>query len=457
MNTINCKAQEDVKVFYCLNEMPQDSRVCLYGTGHYGMALYELLKTKRPDIRVIRFIDSFKKGLLYNVAIIGPDNLQAIEDEYDYIIIASDGYRDELKRNLIERGITSYYDFLFNPLEVTIPVNRSRNDNKSSANVLYAFYDLAVYPGTFEIIDFLILAEIERRKKGYTHLHPIIVPKPEYILLHDESSGGCAGHDNPDPVNWRIHNILLPCCWLMPSCAQATVCSSRSEAHDLSDLRAPDAFPVDYNVDSPGLMVTYNPDYFNIIKNEKTLPSLQATPTALDLINSWIASQNLADRRIVTITLRECHSYPERNSTVAEWAQFAKSLDNDLFYPVFVRDTFASLNSVPAELEGLNIFQEACWNIELRMALYELSYVNMFVSNGPATLCIYNQNTSYLIYKMLVESCYLTSAASYENMGYPAGYQYPQATAKQNIIWSSDDTLKTISKHFNEFCMRTSP
>ena len=98
------------------------------------------------------------------------------------------------------------------------------------------------------------------------------------------------------------------------------------------------------------------------------------------------------------------------------------------------------------------IFYEASWNLELRMAIYELSYVNLFVSNGPAALCINNKNASYIVFKMLNEEYNVTSPISYERIGFPVGSQYIQATPFQKIVWSSDDNYETILDEFNKFC-----
>ena len=91
---------------------------------------------------------------------------------------------------------------------------------------LYAFYDLQMSPVTFDFFQFLILADLDRRARGLGKLHVVIIPeatdiRKKFVL------------DRFDEVdmNWRIRQILVPGCSLMPSCGGlVTVCGSRTEA-----------------------------------------------------------------------------------------------------------------------------------------------------------------------------------------------------------------------------------
>ncbi len=441
-----------MKTIENLDDFKPNSRICLYGTGHYGLAMFELLRIKRPDICVVNFIDSYKTGTLFDIEIIGPDEAKNLESRFDFIVIASDAYRDDVKEILEQRKIYNYCDFSFNPIDVPMPVMIEHGETDK---VLYAVYDLNTYPGSFEIIEFMVLAEMERMKRSLDAIHLVVVPKPAYLMLNWDGKNAANGFhgDQVELVAWRIRQILLPCATLMPSCTSTTVCASRSEAAVLfSSQTQLSLFPLEYQVDTSSNMLTYTPSYFRSLEKVSQIPSLRASSRAMGFVSDWIEQKQLQGKKIISITLREFPDYPLRNSSIAEWIQFAESLDPQMFHPIFIRDTYNSFKSAIPGIPDNSIFNEVCWNMELRMALYEQSYVNLFVSSGPATLCMYNDNTSYVTFKMIVEAYNVTSETSYERIGFPVGAQIPGATPFRRVVWSSEDNFQTIRREFDIFC-----
>ena len=183
------------------------------------------------------------------------------------------------------------------------------------------------------------------------------------------------------------------------------------------------------------------------------MPTFAATPMALFYVRHWIERQ-AKNRKVICITLRESSYKPLRNSNLEDLAAFAKTLDPAEYYPVFIRDTEKAFEPAPPELEGLNFFPEVVWNLELRMALYELSYLNLLVNNGPIGLCIYSQRVRYLIFKMITED-YRSSSEQYfkTRVGIAVGDQWPAATPFQRFVWE-DDRLGIIQNAFKEMCER---
>ena len=55
-------------------------------------------------------------------------------------------------------------------------------------------------------------------------------------------------------------------------------------------------------------------------------------------------------------------------------------------FPVVLPDTEVSLLALTGGFEGITLMPAASINLDIRMALYEVSYLNLFVSNGPAVL-----------------------------------------------------------------------
>ena len=111
-------------------------------------------------------------------------------------------------------------------------IKRKLSDKKFyRQNALYAFYDLEVMAASFDIIPFLIFAEKCRVTQKLESLHIIIVPGSKQGF----AKGYFEYYQSVTPdkkkvrfayLEWRVRNILVPCCWLMPSCKQLTVCTS---------------------------------------------------------------------------------------------------------------------------------------------------------------------------------------------------------------------------------------
>ncbi len=319
-------------------------------------------------------------------------------------------------------------------------------------DILYAFYDLSVSTTGFDIISYLVLAELERKKIGCAFLHVIIVPGPDEGFRKNDlkayQSVG-AGHYDADSMRWRLRNILLPCCWLIPSCQQVTVCTSRQEAQALESSLVKHIFPRQYSVSSP--KENYGWKHFNDTVSQNTIPpSIQATSQACRFVNDWIQI-NIGKRKLITITLRESSYEQGKNSNLTDWGSFARSLDSAVYCPVVIRDTETAFSPLPSELEGLLIFPEAVWNMELRAALYELSYLNMSVNNGPAHLCALNRKTCILIYKIIAPSLGASSAQYFRSCGIEPGSQLKTLTPFQRWVWE-DDRLDVLQRTFKEMC-----
>ena len=146
-------------------------------------------------------------------------------------------------------------------------------------------------------------------------------------------------------LEWRVRNILVPCCWLMPSCKQLTVCTSRKEAREIESLLAEHIFPDRYLVDVP---VNPNKNIYQmgVTPDNPTIPSLSATQTACDFVSEWI-DKNCKGKKVVTITLREASYEIDRNSNIQDWIKFARSLDQDIYFPVIIRDTEKAFQPAP--------------------------------------------------------------------------------------------------------------
>ena len=139
----------------------------------------------------------------------------------------------------------------------------------------------------------------------------------------------------------------------------------------------------------------------------------------------------------VTITLRECDHFPHRNSNMDAWLKFAFHLKAQGERVVFVRDTSVARE----QIDGFDICPAASLDLDERMALYYSAKMNLFVSNGPATLG-YFSDWPWMIFIPIEgdDSGYMPNTAKFwsESAGIEVGTQFPWCRRDQRIVWQPD-------------------
>lgn len=325
---------------------------------------------------------------------------------------------------------------LLRPLSSYISLKRSRPAHPA----LYLFYDLEVSPITFDFSWALALANNRAKQLKSNGIHVVLVPG-NHLKLRQESPD----YDKKINYNaryWRKHELIYSLCNLVPNCTGVTLCSSREQA-DLLRLQAKKhIFPEKYLAHFPIAHTTYR-----ALQSKQSLMPFQATKQGLLFIKQWL-SYKLHNRKLITITLRQSAFMPARNSRLQAWAEFAKKLDPLEYFVVVVPDTETAFNPKPSELKAFVYFTEPCWNISLRAALYELSYLNLGVNNGAMTLCWLNKKCRYLTFKMIVEGVPQTSETAFHEHGLIIGESLPFSRPFQKWVWQNDDE-SIISKEFN--------
>lgn len=317
------------------------------------------------------------------------------------------------------------------------------NTPAADEDTLYAFYDLQVAPLSYDVSWFASTADRARRRMGLSRLHFVIVPGVKNGLREERK----AYESVVDASSrlWRLHNIIVPLLALVPSFAGLSILPSRDAVGALRAAAGNRVYPAHYE---PSMPVSNWPTE---LLTEPCDPGeeigvLRSSPQGLRYVERWLASR-LAGRRPVTITIRDYNFMPARNSNLDAWASFAGRLDATKYLPVFVLDTERTLDPLPAPLAGFEVFREASWNLWLRMALYEVSYLNLGVNNGPLFMCLHNSRTRLLIFKIVTPSAPQTTEELMATLGFKIGGQVPFATACQRLVWE-DDNLDTIEREF---------
>jgi tetratricopeptide (TPR) repeat protein len=310
--------------------------------------------------------------------------------------------------------------------------------------VCYAFYDLSVSPVTFDFLSFLLLADLHRRKNGLYYLHVVIVPGN----LNGFRMGDEWAYDSEHQF-WRLKNVVVPLCWLMPN-TQVTVSGSREEAALIFGRMVHPCFPPTYSPSAP--VESHHPARFIAAFRENEFHGITVSADALRYAGQWIAS-HAKGRKVVAITLREAPYEKDRNSNLDAWTAFAKRLDPNVFFPVFIRDVDAAFSGTGERLLGLPVFCEATWNMELRAAIHELAYLNLSVNNGPGLVAWGNRRARALVFKIVTPSAGATTVQFCNAIGWPPGSQLEFLTPFQRFVWE-DDSLAVIEREFSMMCER---
>ncbi len=235
-------------------------------------------------------------------------------------------------------------------------------------------YDTICNPVTFDFLHYLYYAEWLRSKAGKTKIDVLLVIRSNWVRNHEASYISAVGDDN---IKWRITNLLVPLCRLF-LCIDHIYITGQKEAFEIVKAYQsihPKGYsyatpkPAAVRLDTPGF------DFH---------PALTISDTARRIVEAYFPETD--KRRIVTITLRTYNYISIRNSTLSSWIDFARTLDKKKYRVIFVPDASRDGVATFSELKEFDIFDSACWNIELRAALYRRAWMNMGVICGPLTI-----------------------------------------------------------------------
>jgi hypothetical protein len=312
-------------------------------------------------------------------------------------------------------------------------------------DTLYAFYDLQVAPISYDASIFAAAADLNRRRLGLRRIHFVIVPGIKDGLREERKA--YESIVDPSIRLWRLHNIVVPILALVPSFSGLSILPSRSAASGARTTAAHRIYPAHYE---PGLPVSHwhSELLMDNHADSEGIGTLRSSIQGLRYVERWLAPR-LKGRKLITITIRDYDFMSARNSNLEAWTTFARRLDTSRYLPVFVLDTERTLDSPPSPLAGCEIFREVSWNVGLRMALYESSYINLGVNNGPLFLCVLNARTRLLMFKIVTPEVPQTTSELISKLGYQIGGQVPFATPYQRWVWE-DDTIEVIEREFSQ-------
>jgi hypothetical protein len=235
----------------------------------------------------------------------------------------------------------------------------------SGLKTLYAFYDLAIGPVSFDVIPFLIQSKLAQERFRCERVHFVIVPATNGVDGFRDKSNL---YDVPE-MHWRLWNIVVPACRMAGGAV--TVATDWDEAKRLP--RVEDVcWPLDWDRQTLDHKPYLQKEIVAAAKMGTRIPKLQALEHARRAVRRQVER---ARKPLVTITLRNTYEQ-ERNSDEMLWEDVYEGL-RYRFHVVRLFDTQDELN------KG---YGYGALNLELRAALYSEAVQNFHVHNGPAIL-----------------------------------------------------------------------
>lgn len=306
---------------------------------------------------------------------------------------------------------------------------------------LYAIYDLEISPITYNIVEYLCIAEIESSKLEKNGFIIVFVPKKNNENDFETEYNKII---NNDSSNWRVDNILIQTSRLSEKCKGILILPDRDSVKEV--LRNNETYP--YLYDGINLRYADVEHFYKSVDKPGRFIGLKASIQGKNYINKYI-KENGINKKIITIIIRNYGYDISRNSKLNEWVEFFKYLKLKNFYPIVIPDTDDAFNQT-LPFDEKHIFREACWNVGLRMALYEASYINLSVVGGAGAIALFNSSCSVIMMNMLPEGSTVTTIEAYQKIGYEIGEKWRFLSPKQKLSFLPD-TFENIKFEFDDF------
>lgn len=319
-------------------------------------------------------------------------------------------------------------------------------------NTLYAVFDMAVSPITFDILQFLQLCDLNRRAKGLEFVSVLFVLGPGRTFRNSTPKDKRIGWD--DKI-WRMRHIQTEAAWLLEACNGVHVFLDRDEAHRiLSTVPGELVFPPSYRLERPnGAYLTRAVCQYSAAIGQSALV-FKAPATALKNVDAWLEKRGISGP-VVVLTLRNSRVEPERNARVNDWLRFAEYLKSSGQTPVIIPDTDEVLiEEFQETYAGCHVYFQGSLSLDLRAAMYQRSYMSMSDNGAGAFIHQWMEGSNCVIFQppSKLPEVFRTSGEGGQGvervLGIKRGEQFPFCTETQRLAWS-EDVFDNIVAEYN--------
>jgi hypothetical protein len=327
----------------------------------------------------------------------------------------------------------------------------TEQDTAFRDHTLYAVYDLGFSPITFDFLQFLQLADMERRRRRFTRVSFVFVlatkrrfreqtPKDLAVQVHDK--------------HWRLRHIQMEACWLLPACSGVQAFLDRAEAQRLlANVSDAQIFPVDYKLTEPrvGFLVAHVVQTHDATGLSPLV--FQATQAGLDAVDRWLEAEGIT-KPIVAMTLRNSGYESNRNANADDWMRFAHYLAAEGYQPVFVPDTDEAFTATRQDYQtDFPTYWPAPVNLELRAALYRRARLCMSDNGAAAFIHHWMPDCPSIVFQPpskipnVFRKTKEGQAGIERVFGIKVGEQLPYCAPFQRLAWC-DDVYENLVEEF---------
>ena len=310
---------------------------------------------------------------------------------------------------------------------------------KEKDEYLYAIFDLEICPITFNIGEFLCSAEIEASKLNKKGIILLVVPAKNKNINHTSEYEKIISADS---IQWRLDNIVLQVARLHLACKGINFLPDRLTVKKF--VGGHDTFPDLYD----GTNLRYA-DLNNLYSSKPySFRGLRAKEQGKRYVKQYLDSIGVEDK-IVTLIVRDYGYDKARNSNQEELSKFIEYLILKDFHPIVIPDTDSAFE-IKLNIDHKYIFRDCCWNVGLRLALYELSLVNIFGPGGAGSVMLFDSACPCILINAIVEDSIVSTAEAYAKAGIYEGCQWSFLPQHQFISYKKE-TCENLVFEFESF------
>ena len=253
-------------------------------------------------------------------------------------------------------------------------------------------YNLSKVPISFNFIDFCFFLEFKRKIKNKKKVLLFILDKNLKILeLNNFNSINKQSVTNPEKYfisnRDRFFNMMTSSLFYFDKFS-----FSITSSNFLQFLKDDNNIFCYNNIGNSDYEKTldYIYDYPNYINKNP----IKISNIASKFLDNWLNKNKINKNRIITLHLRNQIIEKKFNTPKNEWYEFYKYLKKKNFFPIIVDD----LDNIYIKQKKTEILQcdLASYNLDIRLALSEISKLNIIMQRGAASSLIY-LNCNYLI------------------------------------------------------------
>ena len=184
-------------------------------------------------------------------------------------------------------------------------------------------------------------------------------------------------------------------------------------------------------IDEVSLSQHHREFYKCVNNNPDKIYPIRADSTYLNKARGFLSQNKLT----ISFTIRNSSQYQNRNSNVTSWIKIINKLQSLNYGIVIVPDT--DNQSSIENISGAKVFEWAALDFKVRLALYEVCFLNIFVNNGPCIASELDENIRSLTFKLVEKTTPHTTVEYIESQGYKFN-ESPQYNKNSSWIWEED-------------------